>query len=143
MVDLAIPIRTALIGDSTITNELSAYAGSFPVFTRRPVPKGAKHPILVVSPDIVFGDTDGINDSRPVIMRDVAVYGLNNKAILYQQVETIARAVRTLFHRKAAVLTVVGWNVIDIVTAGPLSSPTDDEQITGRVVSLTVRLSKS
>ena len=140
--DLAAPIRSALLGEPAITNELAAYSGSYPVFTRRPAPADAPYPMILVSPDITVTDEDGVNDLRPVIERDVAVYGRNDTSEHYRAVETIARAIRTLFHRQWRALTVSGWGVVSITAAGPIPAPTDDEQTVGRLVILTIRLAK-
>lgn len=140
--DLAAPIRAALVGASGITSLLSAYAGSFPIFTRRPAPADAPYPMIMVSPDISVTDRDGVNDLQPVVQRDVAVYGQNDTAAHYRDVETIAYAVRTLFHRKWRALTVSGWGVVSIVARGPIPAPTDDEKTVGRLVTLEIALAK-
>ena len=139
--DLSEPLRTAIVDDATIAALLPIYAGSKTVFTRRPVPDNAAFPIVVISPDIAITDQDGIDDNRPVIIRDVAVYGRNDAAS-YRAVEAIAYEIRDLFHRRRQSLTVLGWDVVDVVALGPRPAPTDDEQTVGRVVELTVRLAR-
>src|SRR3990167_5381942 len=133
--DLSEPLRTAIVDDATIAALLPIYAGSKTVFTRRPVPDNAAFPIVVISPDIAITDQDGIDDNRPVIIRDVAVYGRNDAAS-YRAVEAIAYEIRDLFHRRRQSLTVLGWDVVDVVALGPRTAPTDDEQTVGRVVEL-------
>lgn len=149
--DLAAPIRAALVGETDITDLLPAYLGSYPVFTRRPVPDDAPYPMIVVSPDI--GDTvtqqaggssgDGVRDFRPALERDVVVYGKNEPAQNYRDVETIARAVRALFHRARTSISVSGWAVVQVTATAPRAAPTDDEQTVGRVVTLTVQLART
>lgn len=138
--DLSAPIRTALLGSSDITDRLEAYAGSYPIFTRRPPPRDAPYPMIVVSPDVAVGDQDGLSDLRPVVERDVAVYGHNDSAENYRAVESIARAVRALFHRKWRALTVPDWKVVEIAARGPMPAPADDEQTVGRLVTLAISL---
>jgi hypothetical protein len=75
--DLSEAIRTALVGDPDIAALLPAYAGSLPVFTRRPVPADAPYPMLVVSADLVSSNEDGVYDQRPILVRDVAAYHSN------------------------------------------------------------------
>lgn len=140
--DLAAPIRAALIGASGITSRLSAYASSYPVFTRRPAPVDAPYPMIMISPDISVTDRDGVNDMQPIVERDIAIYGQNDTAAHYRDVEAIAYAVRELFHRQWRALTVSGWKVVSIVARGPMPAPTDDEQTIGRMVTLTVSLAK-
>lgn len=139
--NLGEPLRAALIGETGITSLLQAYKGSFPVFTRRPVDDTAPYPLLIVSPDINITDEDGVNDERPVIRRDISIYGRNDK-VAYHVVENIAFVVRGLFHRNREAITVVNYNVIDIRAAGPRPAAVDDEQTVGRVVELVVRLAR-
>lgn len=141
-VDLAQPIRNALVGASSITSLLPAYLNGYPVFTRRPVPDDAPFPNLVVSPDVAADEQDGVADQRPVLQRDVMVYGRNTTDAEYRAVEAVARQVHTLFHRQRNSITVSGWGVVDVVARFPMPAPTDDEQTVGRVVPLTIRLSK-
>ena len=140
--DLAAPLRAALVGASSVTSRLSAYEGSYPVFTRRPMPAGAPYPVVMVSPDISVTDRDGVDDLQPVVERDIAVYGQNDTAAHYRDVEAIAYAVRALFHRRWRALTVSGWKVVSIIARGSIPAPTDDEQTVGRLVTLTITLAR-
>jgi hypothetical protein len=143
--DLSAPIRAALVGRSAITTELTAYKGSYPVFTRVPVPDDAPTLVLVVSSGFQAGEEDGLNDHRPLLLRDVLVYGLRStdpSQDEYRAVERIAFEVRELFHRRRTAIVVPGWSVADIIADGPAPAPVDDEQTVGRRVSLTVKLAR-
>lgn len=143
MVDVAAPIRTALIGASTVTAELTVYHSSYPVFTRRPVPDDAPYPLIIVSPDVSVGEEDGLNDLRPVITRDISIYGTNGVDSTnnqYRAVERAAYAVRNLFHRRRNSISVPDWSVTSVVASGPIAAPVDDAQTVGRVVTLIMRL---
>lgn len=141
--DLATPIRSAIVADSSITDLLLTYLGSFPVFTRRPVPEDTPYPCIVVSDNIAASDQDGVNDVRPVQIRDVAIYGRNDlPATHMRNVNEIALKVRRLFHRHKNILVVPNWTVIDVTCTGPIPAPVDD-QISGRIVTLTVRLASN
>lgn len=143
LIDLSEPLRTALVGASVITSQLTAYKGSFPVFTRRPVDPAAPYPLIVISPNISKTDEDGLTDQRPIIVRDIAVYGLNDTAAKYNTVVSLADAVHDLFHSQRQSITVTGgWNVVDIRATGPIPAPVDDDMTVARLVSLTVRLAK-
>ena len=137
--DLTQPLRAAIVAYAAVTSQLEAYKGSFPVFTKRPVPTDAPYPCIVISQDISNGNEDGINDFRPVVVRDIAVYGLNSQPGDVRVVEEISYSLRELFHRQKGSLTVAGWSVIDVVVSGPSDAPAED-LITGRRVELTVRL---
>lgn len=145
-VDLAVAIRDALVAEASVTDNLDAYYGSFPVFTRRPVPADSPDICVVVSPDITSVDDDGVSDLRPMIERDVAVYGPNDAAdggANYTLVETIAYAIKNFFHRTRTTITVSGWSVTQIVARGPVAAPTDDQQTVGRVVTLGIQLAQA
>lgn len=141
--DLSAPIRAALLADAAITALLPAYLGSRTVFTRRPAPPDAPYPMILVSPDISVSDADGVSDLRPVAERDISVYGENDTAAKYRDVETLARAVRALFHRQRRAISVNGWSVSQIVARGPRPAPVDDTQTVGRVVTLTISLAQA
>lgn len=140
--DLAVPIRTAVVGEASIASLLGAFKGSKPVFTRRPTPTDATYPIIVISPDISLSDNDGINDYRPVQVRDIVIYGQNDTVEHYRKVEAIAYAVRDFFHSNRQAILVPGWSVVDINCIGPIPAPTDDDQTVGRLVSLTIQLAR-
>lgn len=138
--DLSVAIRNAIVADATVTGKLTAYAGSWPVFTRRPVPTDAAYPIIIISTDIASSNEDGISDSRPVITRDVTVYGQNDTSAKYRDVEIIAFRLNEIFHRKRLSITVPGWHVVGVTVDGPTPAPTDDDATVARVVTLNFRL---
>lgn len=140
--ELAEPIRTAIVGNAGITTNLPSYLGSFTVFTRRPVPADALYPMIVISSGLQMGEADGLTDQRPMHVRDVIVYGSNEEAVNYRLVETLAESVKDLFHRLWRSITVPGWKVVEIVASGPAPAPTDDEQTVGRMVELAITLAK-
>lgn len=144
--DLSVPIRDAIIADAVITAALVAYNGSFPVFTRVPVPDDAPYPMVVVSSQLQAGEEDGVADERPTYTRDIMVYGRNGRDATndqYHAVEAIAFELRTLFNRKRDAIQIAGWTVTDIQTRGPAPAPVDDEQTVGRMVLLTLRLASA
>lgn len=139
--DLATPIYNALIGNAGIATVLAAYSGAPAVFTRRPVPKDAKFPLIVAAGDVTRTDQDFISTPIPVVIRDLSVFGQNDTPAHYRAVEALALAARDLFHRNRAALIVPGWSVVDIVCNGPIVGPTDDDTTVHRLVTLTIRLS--
>lgn len=141
--DLAAPIRTAIIGAAAVTAELAAYKGSYPVFTRMPVPEDAPYPLILVSPPADMGNYDGVDDERPILVRNLMVYGSNDTPEHYRQVETIAFALKDIFHRAWRSISVSGWKVVSIVATDPNAAPVDnDADEVGRRVELTVTLAK-
>lgn len=140
--DLSVPIRDAVV--AALAASLPAYKGGSPVFTRRPVPSNAPYPMVVISSDVTVSEDDGIADERPTVIRDVAVYGVNDVPDNYREVEEIAYAVRQLFHRQRQSLDLSAstYKVIDVRASGPRPAPTDDEQTVGRLIELTVRLAR-
>jgi hypothetical protein len=138
--DLAAPLRRAIVADAEITALLGSFNGDYSVHTRRPIPEAAGLPMIAISPDVSIRDQDGVRDSRPVIVRDIAVYG--SAAEHYRVVEQIGYLIRDLFHRERYAIEVNQYNVIDIVADGPHPAPVDDASEVGRSVTLTIRLAK-
>lgn len=138
--DLSVPLRVAVI--LAVGDSLPVYKGNSPVFTRRPVPDGVPFPLVVISSDVTLTDADGVSDERPIVVRDVAVYGVNDVAGNYREVEDIAYALRHHFHgrRDSIDLGASSYGVVDVRASGPRPAPTDDEQTVGRLIQLTVRL---
>ena len=143
--DLLPSIRAALAGAAAVTNELAAYLGSYPIFTRRPVPDDAPYPLIVINPVIQAGQGDGIRDQRPALVHDIIAYGTNGLTGTvdnYRAVERIAFAVQQLFHRNPGAVSASGWSTSDVTALGPFPAPADDEQTVGRRVEITARLAR-
>jgi len=136
--DLSAPIRTAIVGSAEITALLEAYRGSYPVFTRKPIPEDAPSIVVLVSQNITSAAEDGINDLRPVITRTVTVTGSNPTD--WRTVDQIARLIARHFHRKRLSITVTGWDVIDVRASLQGGAATDLDQNVSMVVTLAIRL---
>lgn len=136
--NLAGPIREALVSDPTISAYLTLWDGEPAVFARRPVPDGAQYPFIAISPDVSITDQDALVSRRPVILRDVTVYGENPDQ--YRDTEDCAYLVRAFFHRQRFAISVPGYSVTEIVASGPIPAPVDDERHVARVVTLRLRL---
>lgn len=141
--DLAPAIRTAVI-EAPFAGDLALYHGEPAVFTRRPVPPDAERPFVLVNPPAAISDMDALASDRPLIMRDVLIYGWKGAPGAADDqtrvVEQIGFEIRDLFHRQKFGLRPDGFSVIDIRATGPIPAPADDEVAIGRVVSLTIRL---
>jgi hypothetical protein len=139
--DLSIPIRSAIVANQSIMSNMPDYANGDAVFTRRPTPIGAPYPMIVIGPDIGDMDIGGLNDQRLKIKRDIAVYSTNDTPDNYRLTETIAFAVRTLFHRNRTAITVTGWRVVNIWAKGPMMTPVQNEdEFVARTIEITVEL---
>lgn len=137
--DLAGPIRVAILANSAITPLLAVWEGEPAVYTRRPVSDDAPYPLIVVSNDISIGNQDFLSARIPTPRRDVLVYG--EQPDDYRTVESIAYLLRQQFHRQRFSVDATPWyQVIDIVATGPMTAPSDDERIVGRMVALQFRL---
>ncbi len=135
--DLSAPLYAALSGDSFITSRLGASSPPS-IFTKRPTPPNAAFPMILVSPDITSGNEDGLKARRPVLVRDIITYGIQDDQ--YRVVEEIAYYIHTKFHRQRGSIEVPNFHVIDIVSIGPIPAPTDDLNEVARAVTLTIRL---
>lgn len=140
--DFDAPIRSAIVGDSSITSLLDSYKGSYPVFTRLPVPNDTPYPCVVVSENINLTHDDGINDNRITAVKEVIVYGsANPPPVEWRLVEQIARLIADLFHRQPDNLNVTGWKVVDIrVNVRGFPPYEQMAQNIGSVVSLAIQI---
>lgn len=134
--DLAPDIRTAILGDATITGLITEFNGEPAVFTRRPVPDAAAKPFILIAPDVNIGDADGLTSRRPVVTRDIFVYGAQPDD--YRSVEQIGYFLQQLFHRQKSSIVSDDYHIIEITVTGPRPAPTSDEETVGRVVTLTI-----
>lgn len=139
--DLTKPIRDVIINATSVTTQLPTYLGAPTVFTRRPVAADAPYPMIVVSSDISDNEEDGVNDLRPAIVRDIAIYHSNERAEFYRIANSIARDVRSLFHRQRTLVPPVGWGLTDVRARGPLAIGSVGDKIEGLIVSVTIRVS--
>lgn len=137
--DLAGPLRLALLGNAAIADLLASYQDYPAVFTSRPVPGDAPYPQAVVSPDISVGNQDYLVGQLPMVRRDISFYGAQPDD--YRTVEALAYKARVLFHRnRFAIDLTPNYAVIDIVAGGPIPAPVDDKNFVGRMVLLQLRL---
>ena len=130
------------MGETTITSLLSTYKGAPSVHTRLPIPDGVEFPYVVIGPDVAVTDYDALTVDRPIVVRNIYVYGVAGNALQddYREVEQVGYALRTLLHREKDAIAVTGYDVVSIDISGPLSAPTSDEKIIGRYVVATIRL---
>lgn len=137
--DLAGPFRTSIISSSSIVNLLGEFNSQPCVFTSRPVPDSVQFPLIMVGPDVTLLDQDGVDDDRPVVQRDIAVYGEALKH--YRAVEEVGYLLRQLFHRTHN-LEPIGYNLVQMQVLGPRIAPVDDDATVGRLISVTVSLAR-
>jgi hypothetical protein len=132
---------------AAICASLGEYEGEPGVFAYRPVPEGALDPIILINPDAAIDDQDGLASSRPMVIRDIAIYGRKGPpgepSDQSPIVEAIGYQVRELFHRQRFSVQPEGYSITDIVAAGPVVAPVDDDGEIGRLVTLTVRLRRN
>lgn len=130
-------VRTAIVGNTSITALVGTTNSNPSVFTTRPTAPTAAYPMIVITP-VDVNDMDGLTDGRPIVDVDVAVYGRKKDHI--RAVESLGLLIRDLFHRQRFSISPSGVSVVQIVCRGPLSAPTDDESLIARLVSLKVTL---
>lgn len=154
--DIGPAIRTTLIGGhddlppqladlvELIVGRLGEWHEAPSVFAFRPAPEDAGDPIIIINPDASIGDQDGLTSNRPVVQRDIAIYGRKgtpgDPSDDSPKVEQLGFLIRELFHRQRFSVRPEGYSVTDIVASGPVPAPVDDDGEVGRLVSLTIRL---
>lgn len=140
IVELQKAIRSSIQESSGITDDLASYKSGKAIFTRRPVPQDADYPLTLVGPIVSRDDQDAINDDRPFVSIQVAIYGEQDTD--YRTIESIADKVYTLFHRKRDSITLSNYSVTEIRCSGPVTAPVDDENKVGRIVNVNIQLYK-
>ena len=136
--DLAPAILAAIKTDPAITGLLSVFQGEPAISTRRPIDDDMVKPFILITPDVAINDDDALTSIRPIVIRDIIVYG--NQPDDYRTVEQIGYRLRDLFHRKRDSIIPTGFDVIAVTATGPRAAPTSDDETVGRVVSLTIQL---
>lgn len=140
--DLAGPLRSAILTNTSVTALLSTWQGEPAVFTKRPVPANATYPLIVVSPDASVGNIDFLSARLPMPRRDLIVYGRQNEdPDQYRAVEAIAYLLRQQFHRqKFSVDPGPGYQLIELVVTSVMPAPVDDVNTVARAVLLHFKL---
>lgn len=136
--NVAGPLRTAMLANAPLVALLGAFADEPSIHTRRPVPSQAGSPLIVISPDVAITDLDGLTSRRPVVQRDISIYG--DQPDGYRAVEEAGYLVRLMFHRLPRSIIVPDYQVVQIVASGPSAGPTDDATTLCRYVSLMIQL---
>ena len=136
--DLGPSLRTALINDPGISGLITEWQGEPAVFTRRPTFTEVFYPLIVISEDVAVTEQDGLKSDRPIVVRDIIVYGHNPDD--YRAVDEVAYQIRELFHREKNSIVSTDYHVVEIRAIGPIAAPSDDEEIVGRIVTLTIQL---
>lgn len=139
--DIAAPLRTALISVAEISGPLALWNNEPAVFTRRPVPADASFPMIVINPAAAITDQDYLDRQLPIVMRDIGIYGRQPDDV--RIVDAISYAIRDHFHRNRWAITPDGFGVIQIIARGPFPGPTDSATTIGRIVGLTIQLRRN
>lgn len=126
--DLDAAIREAIVNASSVTSLLSSYKGSYPVFTRRPIPADAPYPCIIVMDNTTLAHEDGVDDQRIRVVREIVVYAAAHNPLPSEQwrkVDDIGRALVNLFHRNPSIFNITGWTVVDVRVAARGQPPAD------------------
>ncbi len=136
--DLSGPIREALLGSAPLIALLATWEGYPSIHTAIPVPEDVTYPFATVPPAAAIGNFDALVSRRPIVQRDVIIYG--QQPDHYRDVEAAAFIVRKLFHENRWAITVPGYQVVRITADGPVPAPTDDQNEVARAVMLRIAL---
>lgn len=145
MIDLSAALRTAILNDP-LAADISNFSGSKAIFTRRPAPTGATYPMVFIGPQIASGQSDYVDGKlRRTIVYDILTYGQNDEAAKYRIVEKIAFAIGLKFARPSPFIITAptGFSIVGISGTTPSPAPTDDLNIVGRMVSVTIILQET
>ena len=136
--DIAPAALATLLADTYITERVARWHRRPCIFTRRPVPAGAAFPMIIINPNDAVGNFDALNTMHPIVVRSLGIYGQQDND--FRIVDQLGYKIREIFHRQRFSLAVDGFNTVEVVAAGPMTAPVDDDQTVGRIVTLTVKL---
>lgn len=138
MIDLSGVLRKFLVTKPAMA-DLSSFANSRALFTRRPAPEGAVYPMAFISPllDVDTSQSE-ISAEVPDLRYMLSVYGLNETSEQYRKVEEIAFASVALLNRMDPSLMEMpdGAQLVRVRALGPVIAPVDDDKLVGRAVNL-------
>lgn len=135
MLSLTRAIHERLSADATVLDVVTRFQGEPAVFTGRNVPASAKLPFVHVRPALADEPMDTLKRHGRDITQDIALYATESGS--EARVESVADHIRRIFHRRP--LDVEGHATVDVAASGPVDTP-DEPHVTGRIVSLRVRL---
>lgn len=145
--DIRPAVRETLLAMPEVQATLAEWRGEPAVFTRRPIPADAGSPQAIVNSPVSVTDEDGLTSDRPVIVLDIAVYGVKAAAGTASDqtraVDALGWAIRDRFHRDKFSVRPAGFSAIGVTATGPIDAPVDDDATVGRIVTLTVRLRRN
>ncbi len=138
VLEILAPLRAAVAGNSSITAKLGTYLGSPAIFTRRPAPEDAPDPCIIIGPMVTRNEQDGVNDFRPIVTVDIAVYGEVDRD--FRDVDEIGELLHQTFHRVRDSITVTNYTVMQIRATGPYPAPGDTNDTVARRITLSIEL---
>lgn len=139
-------IRNRLLRDSIVTNRLTDYEDEAAVFTQVPPPPDfdiKQDWPYVICEGVATDDTESTGSGKNMVGRDV-----NVDIRVYQhekgsasELRDLAEYIWKLFHRKK--LPVTNYDTMRTTANGPLPAPTETDYMRGRIITLTITLSRS
>lgn len=147
MTVLIAPLYTVLVGDVTLTGQLSTYNGSPAIFSNPRIPADASAPYVAISPPVTDNSFDALKELGRDIVHDVWIVFPEKGSVA--DLDTAAERVRTLLHKTS--LSVSGFQHVQSFASGPIVAPIessrsgfqqDEVDEVGRLVSVRVLLRK-
>lgn len=135
-------IYNHLANDNTISNTVADYDDSEAIFLKAPVPGDAPFPRIVS--EFNSGDNreawSGKGDESEArdITRNLRIYG--DVESRTGDIQDLAMAVSDRFHLNENEPSFDGYTTIRSTASGPTQAPTTDDEVTGRLVTITLTL---
>lgn len=146
MVDILPDLRSRILDEAAIADQLETWNGYPAVFTRRPVPD-CGYPLIIINQPTNAVDFDALNASRLELGIPIVAYGQKGPAgsenDQTREIDAMGWNLRTLFHRQKFDIESDDYRIIDVRATGPIPAPTDDDVTVARAVSLRIRLGRN
>lgn len=128
---------------SEVISEIDAYLGQPAIFDETAPDKflvKQDKPCIVIAVPSSDVDASTLTETVRLITQDVRLYAKRSGD--NQPIDDLARLVRDLFHLRPDEITVDGGTCTIATATGPVASPTTDQALVGRRVTLRLELKK-
>ena len=138
-------IYQVMVNDDTLCDLLTTFHGYPAIFTFAPYPEGAQRPLIITEGSVRDANRESKTTIGHDILRDIRCY--TDETGDQSLVEEIALTVKDLFHKHEEKLNtyITDFSVVKCWADGPRTSNvhTTDEYVYGRIVTLTVWLTRN
>lgn len=136
-------IYQRLVSAPSVSDEIDTFSGLPAVFDdQAPDDYLAQQgkPCIVIAAPATAAPVETFTETGQAIARDLRIYAKRSGSVA--DLDSLAEAVRDLFHDRPADLIIAGAKTVICQASGPTASPTTDPSLVGRRISLRLELER-